>query len=337
MAVVAVAVAGSIGYVYMSDSDSGTGGGGSSVSMDMVPSEADLVAEVDVESLVGDEDIKEWVNHSLGFMKSTDPNAPEDYQGMLETLENQMGLSPDKVNKLILYTKFSEIASGSTQYVGLMLKSDWSEEKFIGSLEEAQENMKKGSYEGVTVYRRPSTPLESGDNMKKFVAVLGDGNYLMGTDNSIEDAIAISEGEESGWSGGMKEQFDSMDDGVLKFASAIPSEYMPTQPQDMPFNIKPIQKIEYASGVFSKDGSDVNLELRFEMESESSCESLKSTIDLVISTVKPRLGIEEIKNELDKISWEKDGKTLIVKYETSVEGIKDLISGISEFSGQMQL
>lgn len=171
--------------------------------LELVPEGVTTVARVDVASLLSATEMRAAINDLMGEMSATDSQVT--VETALDNIEENSGLDPRQVTEVVGFGKFD---SGS--YVGGYLRSEWTEGEL---LEEA--DISEGStrtYNGETIHE------QEGASLVDF----GEGRYMFGTPEAVEDALDVRSGDLSPVGGEVETAYRSAREGPVRVGFDVP-------------------------------------------------------------------------------------------------------------------
>lgn len=317
----------------------GGAGGGRGVQVEKVPAGVDTVGFVKLSKVIGDPDFKELTNKGLSVYSEANPaeEVPSSYQYIADRFENRSGLKLSGLNDVTFFAKYPE-QSTQQEYIGMIFSATWSEDELVDAIESAEEeNLKKDTYNGVTVYKENVYVgwTEEGPQYEWRIkyGILSAGNYVVGRENAVKDVIDTMKGDKAAFSGALKQELGEVGSGYLRFAAKVPSRRIPTG-EEVPsaINMQAFTDVKNVAGAFSKSGTDLSWSFRINVPNESSAKDIKNATDGIISFGKGMIKVSEIKNELDRISVERSGSVVTIKYETTIDDLKQLMDALKTLS-----
>ncbi|WP_136718167.1 hypothetical protein [Halorientalis salina] len=304
---------------------------------DQVPEDVDMVMYMDP-GVAEDTTTKELVNGLIDISKDQQGElytGPDDYEEMLDETDSNSSLDMENLNSVMLYGKYPDAGSEDTEttsglpedsYVGFIIDSEWGEEEFMEETEGNGTEYEEGDYEGYTIYEQQDVP--DGES-KGYIGVLAEGQYVIGTEDAVKDAIDVDRGEMNAFGGDLRKAYDdtrSGDSTYLKFAATFPEEERLEEAggeslgSDEQFET--FTNISVMSGsYYTTDDESIGMQMRLEAGSESEAEDLDSVISAGLVFVKGSAPSEESKSLIDEVEVEQDGSAVKMTFESEVESI----------------
>ncbi|MFB6203446.1 MAG: hypothetical protein ABEK01_03050 [Candidatus Nanohaloarchaea archaeon] len=289
-----------------------------------VPSGVDYVAQVDM-SVLQDKETKKLVNTALETAPSYQTSA-NSLQDALDKIENKSGIDPRDTEEVVAYGKIPD-QTGSTSYFGLIAHADWSLDTLVESIrKETPQNLSERTYKGKTVYVAKSESVVQGQSGQSlWIAEIGTGEYAVGTEKAVKDAIDVSVGDSEPLSGELKAAYESTRDGYVRFASRIPESQVPSGSMGMGPDLSAFKNISYVSGAYYTDSNKVGINLNMETGGTESAKDVKDAIKGGISLLSTLASNEKAQETLDKVKVSRDGKQVTITYEDSVDRLVNLM------------
>ena len=303
------------------------GGDAGSPALDTVPEGVDAVMYAD-SGIVDDATTKTMVN---GLLSMSATNAmgtgPSSYSELMAQISNESNIAVDGFESATVFASYPEQSRATADYVGIVVESEWSEEEFIETIEANGEPVTEQSYRDTTVYVQPS---EFGTN--SWMAPLGNGRYIMGSEAAVTDVIDVVDGQMSAFSGNLRESYEGLRDGYVKFATSIPAQAS-EQAGQFSSQAQMARNVEAASGVYYTSGDDVGMKLHVTGTDQSAGKSIKQSIDagLALATFgSQNNGLSEL---VEAVEVTQDGRAVTISFEYAAEELVSALEQLSERSG----
>jgi hypothetical protein len=315
---------------------------------DQVPEDVDMVMYMDP-GVAEDTTTKELVNGLIDISKDQQGElytGLDDYEEMLDEADSNSSLDMENLNSVMLYAQYPDTESGTESetesgtdpestsglpedsYVGFIIDSEWGEEEFMDETEENGTEYEEGDYEGYTIYEQQDVP--EGES-RGYIGVLAEGQYVIGTEDAVKDAIDVDRGEMNAFSGDLRKAYDdtrSGDSTYLKFAATVPDkerlEAAGGESLGSDEQFETFTNISVMSGSYYTTNDDsIGMQMRLETGSESGADDLESVVSGGLVIVKGSAPSEESKSLIDDVEVEKDGTAVKMTFENEVETIID--------------
>jgi len=295
---------------------------GSPPAVDQVPGGVDVVVQVDGEILT-DETTRRLSNGAA----ETTPGGPEtNVSEALSKFENETGLDTAGFREAVAYGQMPDegfMGTSREAYGGVIVHADWDNEAIIAEARnESTVELREETYNGQPIYR-PATEPEYGS--ATTYGELGDGQVVMGTEAAVEDAIDVTQGDAPALEGDLRAAYDATPDGLVEFASRVPTEQVPEGGMGTGVDVSQFRRVDVVSGAYYTGSTDVGVEFHLHANAESDAQDVHDVIDGGISVLTGTTTSERAKDHLRSIEVERDGTTVLVTYERSVESIQELL------------
>jgi hypothetical protein len=297
---------------------------------DSVPEDVDVVMYMDP-GVAEDETTADLVNGLINISKDQQGefySGPDDYEAVMEQAESNSSLDIDDLNSVTVYGKYPDNASSTVgmaqdSYVGVLVNSEWSEAEFMNEVENGTD-YEEDEYEGRTIYEQTSA---SAAGTEGYIGVLGDGQYVIGTEDAVEDAIDVETGSMDPFSGDLRTAYDDTRSGentYLKFAANFPEEETLEQAGTgvaSSEQFTAVTNIAAMSGSYYTDGDGIGMQMRLETGNEDDADDLAALVDGGVTTVKQSARTNETQRLLDEVEVSRDGTVVKMTFESPVDRI----------------
>jgi hypothetical protein len=320
---------------------------GASDMIDTVPAEVDAVASVNA-GITEDQATNDLVDGMTSVLESQYPwyDGPPDTESMLEAAGTRSDLDPEAVNSMVMYSSYPDSGGvgtvAGTEYVGVLVDADWTEAALVESLRNHSEYSEE-SYEGYTVYVSASADASSGFGATApgptHVAVLADGEFVLGSEAAVQDAIDVDRGSSPAFGGELRSAYDATRDGsdtYLQYAfrvgsqSSADAETTPTQP-----TAGPAASLNVVAGSYYTTSDRIGTTLRLHATSGAAAEDLQKAMDGYTSMAEATLDVEGISSILSKTEIQQQGSEVVVTFESDVSALVEDFESIVEHSDEL--
>ncbi|MFW6017865.1 MAG: hypothetical protein ACOCPX_03515 [Halapricum sp.] len=281
-----------------------------------VPSRADVVVSVDAQEILDDDDLRDLVDVALEEIQQFgggETDLPEDVDAAIEMAQQEADLDPTGFQQGTLFMQLED-DDVDEEYAGVIMETDWAEEELVGVLEsEGDNDLEESEYNGTTLYSEPDT--DDGG-----MAVLSEGQYVIGSTEVLEDVIDVVNGDGDAIDSELADMYDETTDGHMQFATVVPEgtlEDMDTEE----IEIESLDQIEYTSGSVYKTDSAYGVETS--MWAGDAASQLKEDIEFAIDAASRMDDTsEEVKRRLEDVQVETTDQTVTASYEEDIEQVK---------------
>ena len=256
---------------------------------DTVPAGADLLLQVDIGTVLGEEVVRDQFDAALSDLDSGFDPQPT-VSSLLTSFEEAFGLDPGEITELLAYIDLERGESAA------ILAAEWSEDEIQTAIEADEQ-----PYNGQSIYQSGETT----------VGVLPDGRYVASTPPVTRKVIDVATGDRDRITGDIVSAFSSTSDGYVRFAFTPPASFSPgTQG---PFDFSTYGEVSYGHGTFFRDGATLNSELVLEATSSDAATDTKDLTNRVLE-----VGERQVSN--DEGSFPEDFGTVLDSTEASQSG-----------------
>ncbi len=312
---------------------------------DKVPEDVDVVMYMDPD-VAEDETTKELVNSLINMSKERQGElytGPDSYEEMMANTSSNTSLEMDKLNSVMLYATYPDASDSAgmglpdDSYGGFIIDSEWSEETFIEETESNGTEYAEDDYKGYTIYTEENV---SEDENRDWIGVLADGQYVVGSEDAVKDAIDVDRGEMDSFGGDLRTAYDDTQSGentYMKFAATFPDEEKLNQTGTGVTSAKQfesLKSISVVSGSYYTADDEIGMQMRMETGDEGDADDVAAMIDGGVAWTKQFAGTNETRALLDDVDVEQDGTAVKMTFESDVDTIVDgWKAAIEEWSG----
>lgn len=295
--------------------------GGSDPDVDLVPAGADTVTYVNVDQARSDRAIRKVLDTAL----EVTPGGADSTEEALASFENETGLDPAGLHHATGFSRYeADTGEGATDYSATVLRSDWEESAVVAAVEGENVTLERREVDGYTVYE-PTGGVEAEDS---WLAVLGDGTYVLGTERATKDVLAVSQGKMDPVGGEVRSSFDGTRDGYLRFATRVPGERIPSNLDDV--DAGKYSDVELLSGAYYAERNALGVEMTMHATNEASAENIRDETLGALKLFRAGLRNDELKESLRDVTIEQQGTDVVVTFENSADSIQEVLRAVEE-------
>jgi len=286
-----------------------------------VPDDVDAVVHVDG-AVTNDGASRTLANTGLE-RASLIEGVPNSTADVLSEFEGRTGLDPDAADEIVA---FSRRTNGSTEltYAGVIVHGNWDRAAVIEAVRnDTDRELTETTYNGQTVYR----PAGDGDAATgQWIGVLGEGQYVFGTEAAVKETIDVTAGDGEGFGGRLQTGHENARDGLVTFAVRVPTDRIPEQVGAGPgIELTRYRQVAIVSGSYYSKTNGAGVELRLLANSTEAAQDVEDVTSGALATFKLTTGNESVEQNVDAIEVERDGTSVIISYEESIESIQALL------------
>lgn len=305
------------------------GDGGSALSR--VPEDAAFVATANVEALLADDGVEELANTYFSLRAESEYyEGPEDLEGALDEYEDDLGLDPRAVTTIVSFGEYGGeqsygVAGALDQsYAGMIVESDWTTDDVEDAISDQGMEYTEDEYGDTTVF-------EPEYEQSVWVGVLGEGAFVFGTQDAMEDAIDVANGDDDGIDADLKDAYDKSRDGLARFASDVPEKQLP---QEVPtgdgnrMDAEPLTDVSTTYGSLYGDGDTRGMAVNMVADDQDTAEDINDILKGGLALLERQAessGEAEMVDLLDKFEVAADGSTVTVTFETTIDELKSAL------------
>ena len=301
---------------------------GSPSDMEKIPEDVDVVARGDVEATLEDDAVTTFVNRYLEIISQDEYyEGPEDKEDVLDEFEDETDLELQAADTAMGFSKYPpEDQRDYDPYIGLWLETDWSEDDVVDSLEDQGLEFDETTHEDETLYE-PDQEYQT-----LYMGSLGSGEYVLGTEDAVEEAIEVYVDETDSVDDDFADAFDETADEPFRFVGTVPEGRLPSDSVDVggdSVNPQDYATVNYVAGTAYHDGDDVGVTVKLLTESESDATDVKQGIEGAISATKAEVEDEDAEDALDSLEVSRDGAIVVVEAAKTVEEATELLEKVA--------
>ncbi|WP_415381001.1 hypothetical protein [Halosimplex sp. TS25] len=304
-------------------------------------------SESDEESPVtatpGDEEDDDSDAFEDGAMTETSPAemVPANLSAALDETENQTGLDPRAADEVVMFNQQRNYSQ--PQYSGAVVYADWSEDDVIAAVSNSSDKeYENTTVDGVTVYQPVENESDEEDELsfgppepEEWIAVLDEGEYVFGTQDAVNDTIDVAAGDAESVDGDLASAYEeTRDDGYLRYAQRSQNvnitEINRTMGQQTGLNVtayaQAYNDLHVTSGsYYIAEDDTLGFESRILTNSTDTAQDVQDITQGFISIQAGAIQNETLEDQLRSTNVTRDGTTVTVTRETSVDTAVTLI------------
>ncbi|WP_336038125.1 hypothetical protein [Halobacterium yunchengense] len=320
---VLLVTAGCTGFIGGEGSGSGDG-----AATERVPADASMVGYVDAAGMLEDDSLRDLANAAFEAQGQSEfYSGPTSVEEWLTQVEDESGLDPSNVESMTFYGTEGESVPTNAQQAGAVIETSFTEDEIVSAMEESGTEFAEESHQDTTVYTY-------GYQNQNALAALGDGAFVVGDTTAVESVLDVDAGDEEALGGELLAQFESTDDGYLRFAADVPQDQLPADELggNSQVDTSAFNAVTYVSGSFDTSGDEVSMRMNMISESSDDASRINDVVDGALSLYSG-VGGDELREALEKLSVSQDGDTVTVTYTDTVDELEDRIEAMYSMSG----
>ncbi|WP_459192524.1 hypothetical protein [Halosimplex sp. J119] len=288
-----------------------------------------------------DDDSDAFEDDSMTTMSPAEM-VPANLSAALDETENQTGLDPRAADEVVMFNQQRNYSQ--PQYSAAIVYADWAEDDVIAAVSNSSdEEYENTTVNGVTVYQPVENENESEEDdisfgppePEEWIAVLEDGEYVFGTQHAVNDTIDVAVGDADSVDGDLASAYDdTRDDGYLRYAQRSQNvnitQINRTMGQSTGLNVtayaQAYNDLHVTSGSYYIGEDDtLGFESRILTNSTDTAQDVQDITQGFISIQAGAIQNETLEDQLRSTNVTRDGTTVTVTRETSVDTAVTLI------------
>lgn len=288
-----------------------------------VPESADAAAHGDAEAVLDDRGTERVVNAMLEMQaKKSWYSGPETYEALLSRFSDDFGLDVDGIETVTPFWAWGSSDSYNTvsqEFAGWLFRADWAENDLIQSIEQANTEYEETEHAGQPVY-------EPDYEYSYWVGVVGDGEYVLGSEDAVKDAIDVQHADEDPMDEDLRAAYETTRTGPARFVGTIPTDHLPDKagPNDE-FDLAILDDIDVVVGAVYVNGDNRGIETTFVAADEATADDAAAMLDGLVTAASDQVGNDAFAEALGSVEVSQDGSTVLVSYEASIATLVDLV------------
>lgn len=323
-ALLAVAVASAAGaYVFVTGQQQAS-------PLSQVPEDVDMVAHAEVGTMLSDPGVRRLVDTTLEAQSELPYyDGPDDFEEALEQVEDETDLDPSKLETVTAFSKYDNQAEGISEYSGVIIHAEWAEDDLVEAMEDEERlEFDDTDYGGYTVYEP-----ESDFPGITWIGVLSEGEYVIGTEDAVKDVIDVRMGEEDAVDGELLSVYSDLRPGQAKYAFKVPTGQVPDEEIGQgasTISTSALRDVEYVSGVYYREEDSVGSVTVLYVEDSDAAMDVADVLDGSLSLVRGMTTEDDFKDALRDVEIEREGDTVTITAERSIDSLEELIQKLYE-------
>jgi hypothetical protein len=312
--------------------------------VDTVPAGVDYVVYLDP-GVRDDRTTKDLVDGFVDIARDQDADyeGPASYDALRENVSEQTDadVDIDELNHAVLYGRYPDVSGPAADtgpdvdYVGVLVDSTWNESRFVDLVANGTAYEQR-AYEGYTVYVQQSGTDDGSAPAPTWIGVLGDGRYVLGTEQAVTDALDVRADEADAFGGPLREQYDATREGYLRFAVNVPepNDVTPATQAVLTDNqFGAFRNLSTVAGSYYTDGDAVGMELRLGTASEDDATDLRAILRGTFALTEESMRTREMEQLIDSATIEREATTVVVTFQRPVAEILTAVeAGVESWS-----
>jgi hypothetical protein len=316
------------------------GCGGSSPSfkpIELVPQDANFIADVQVGRIINDKDIQNAYNQNP---KSGDE--PATWDELMAKFTAETGIDLHQFTEALI---FGDLSRASDYFCGVAAGT-FDETQFIENVKaRSGSQFATSDYKGYTLYSQEGEMLfgntDTQDGEALTFAFLGKTTLLFGNLQAVKDSIDVSKGDRNRLSGQLIDTYNGLGSSMIRAAAQIPESarrsLLDDSGQDeMGFSLKPFADTDAVGMSIDKSGTTETVRIEAHFVSSASARDAKDTVAGLISLLKGMAQDQATKDMLSKFEVVVTDSTLTINFSASLSDIEKAMPGLTDPFGGIE-
>lgn len=236
------------------------------------PSDSDFLLWVDATATVENEELGEVADKYFSLQSEREYyDGPTSLDEALTDMEEESGLDPAKANEMLVFGD----AQSASEYSGVIITGSWSTDAFVEAMgNQSNYEYQEETYNGHALYTPDS------DHTDSAFAVLEEGKFVVGTEETVKDTVDVAEGDADAVSGDLKNSFTNTRSGFVRYAATVPQDQLPADQigDGTQFDTSVFNDVETVSGAAFTGDDSVGLTLTMSFTSADSASNGKDIL-----------------------------------------------------------
>lgn len=312
------------------------------VAIDLVPQEANLVANIQISRILTDADLIAAYNEA-----TKEPDMPQTFEQALDLVADEIGIDPRDFSQAVIFAD----TESEDYYLGAIITGTFDREALIESIEQAiGEEMAISTYKGYQIYEAtievpgeamevpeeawggipPDEPIGI-EELEIAICFLSDDSFAFGSIDAVRDVIDVKEGE-PGLSGAVAEAYISLGDVWIRVAAEVPEEGMgEILEEEVPIGLEAFEDVQVVGFGLNKAGQILSAQLKLYFSSSESAADAEDTISGLITfiSILPDIPLE-LADILDGLDVSTSGPWVTISLTTTITEIEELVEAMEQ-------
>ena len=283
--------------------------------IELVPERANLVATLEINKIVNDEDIRDTYDN----MKK-EPGQPQTINELLGEIFEGSGMDISEFYRVMMFIDASDMER--KDYVGFIVEGNFDENQFIDYIEE-----NTGEKLSISEYKSHNLYVNEKDDAT--FAILSDKTLLVGSPQAVKDSIDVVEGDGKPADNQLIDTYKQYDNSLVALAYKVSVDPQDALPQDiiddMPFSMSAFYGMDMIGFSLDKEKKLINAKIEFHLQDNDSAQDVYDTINGMISMFKGLIDEPEVKEVLGNIEISISKSWVTIDLEIGLSQIEDMI------------
>jgi hypothetical protein len=295
--------------------------------IELVPSNANLIAQVQVARLLRDQDLQ-----SLYQQAPKGIGEPQSFDELMDMAHQETGIDFRQFTSAVLFGDVTR----DEEYFGIIARGQVNEDQIVSAIEDSGEYvLDTMDYAGQQIYFAP----EGSDT--PAMAFLGDDTLALGTLPALQDVIDVQQGNLDRISGKVYDTFNGLGDPLFSMAMEMPpgaladfDDSFGGQGFGMMPAMNAFRDLDVLSLVIDKPGNDLKVEATLDFSTAESASMMSDTLDGFLKLAAGFAPDEGTRMLMENLELSVDGTRLTMKLQAPISEIQKAAGSMDQdFSG----
>ncbi|MCX6776425.1 MAG: hypothetical protein NTY73_00405 [Candidatus Micrarchaeota archaeon] len=244
--------------------------GGSKDLFELVPKTADIIIIARPSAILNDSDLSSYTS---------------DMQSQVDTIQQNSGMDPMKIDRLAIFMTSSSMDSQTT-YMGVIIRGTIDKGRVLSNLSSTN-TITNTTYENSLVYK--ASP-KGGHGTPVYFAFLDDSTLIVGTQDAVRNTIDVNSGKMDSIKSNQNfsQMYTSFDKNSIVMLLMADSSTVKDYIRSMggaSFNTSSLSSADYFGLSILKEMKNINIKLLVIADNSASASSISTLFNKVLSTV----------------------------------------------------
>jgi len=236
------------------------------------------------------------------------------------TFESRTGLSLSAVDDVAAFGRYSAGGGLDVRYAGVIVHANWSGTDIRDALGRTRGvEYETATVNGHTVYQ----PAIEDVARAPTIGVLADGEFVIGTPLSVDDAIAVAEGEADSLSGPVRSSLSGTGDGLVTGAAAMPREQIEAF-DARTGGLTRLGSIRAVAGTYDTEGDVISITVRLRASGTEAAHDVTDVARGGVPIIASTVDNETVAKTLRAVTVDREGSTVTLRLETSPDALRTM-------------
>lgn len=333
----------------------GSDGGGQGTPLDDIPEGVDVVMHFEsgvLEDPTTEELMNGLIDLDTGQAGEMGEDQPENWEEVLQQFEEETDLRVSGFHSMTVFGKSSGLSaategmgensqgmnSDQQDYAGVIMQTDYTWQEMVEAADQNPDSFSEETYNGVTVYVNESVENMEQVDQSGWVADMGEGKYVLGPKNVVQDVIDTNQGNMASFSGDIRQAYESAPDGYMKMAANVTDDATQAASSaaggGMMMGASSLQGAEIMTMSYHTGMDTMTFEMEMQMASAEQAQEIADLQSLLTMSASgeesPSPGESPAAWAAQTLEFEQDGNTVTMSFSASPAEILDLFEGMNE-------